>query len=456
MQKKPENSLKKSAADLFEQIHINKGWFEMTKQNKLIQQSIIRDMSEGVMVIGLRGTIQYVNPAALDILEKSEEQLASKKIGEIFINDSQNDPFSQTILDAIYDSSSVHYNLVSFNSKSGEKTVYVTTSFLHRNSKKIALIVMMNDMTDFAAMRKRYMEQMTSLMDSLVRALSEAIDERSPYTARHTRNMVRLGKSFLKWLDETDDPWRFDKKKKHAFLMSVWLHDVGKLSVPLEIMDKATRLDTKITDIEKRFARIHLLDKIALLEKRIDISEWEKREHDRNDVLSFIKKIDKAGWLSDEDIQKVNELSQLCYEEENLSKMPVLNEEELKCLLIRKGTLTDEERIVMQSHAEATKNILQKVNFPYDFSMVTEWAASHHELLNGKGYPQHKTDIPKEVCLLTILDIFEALTAKDRPYKKPMSAEKALDILHSMADEGSIDKNILDLFEKSDAWKVIL
>jgi len=168
------------------------------------------------------------------------------------------------------------------------------------------------------------------------------------------------------------------------------------------------------------------------------------------------KKIDKAGWLSDEDIQKVNELSQLCYEEENLSKVPVLNEEEVKCLLIRKGTLTDEERIVMQSHAEATKNILQKVNFPYDFSMVTEWAASHHELLNGKGYPQHKTDIPKEVCLLTILDIFEALTAKDRPYKKPMSAEKALDILHSMADEGSIDKNILDLFEKSDAWKVIL
>ena len=428
----------------------------MTEQNELIRQSIIRDMSEGVMVIGMKGTIQYVNPASLNILEKSEEQLLGKKIGEVFVNDRNNDPFVQTIFDVIYDSTSVHYNLVSYYSDNGEKTVYVTTSFLHENGKKVALIVMMNDMTDFAKMRKRYMEQMIALMDSLVRALSEAIDERSPYTARHTRNMVKLGKEFLEWLDETDDPWRFDEKKKHAFLMSVWLHDVGKLSVPLEIMDKATRLGTKITDIEKRFARIHLLDKISLLENRIDISEWEKRELDRNTVLSFIKKIDTAGWLSDEDIEKVGTLSQLFYEEEDKTKTPVLNEEEIKCLMIRKGTLTDEERTIIQSHASATKNILRKVNFPYDFSMVTEWAASHHELLNGKGYPEHKTDIPKEVCLLTILDIFEALTAKDRPYKKPISAEKALDILHSMADEGSIDKNILGLFEKSNVWKVIL
>ena len=428
----------------------------MTEQNELIQKSIIRDMSEGVMVIGLKGTIQYVNPAALNILEKNEKQLIGKKTGDIFINDQNNDQFAQTILDAIYDSSSVQYNLISYYSYHGEKTVYVTTSFLHDNGKKIALIVMMNDMTDFAAMRKRYTNQMTALMDSLVRALSEAIDERSPYTARHTRNMVKLGKEFLQWLDQTDDPWKFDKNKKHAFLMSVWLHDVGKLSVPLEIMDKATRLGTKIKDVENRFARIHLLDKIALLENRIDTSEFQKREHDRNDVLSFIKRIDVAGWLSDEDIEKVKALSRICYEEEDQTKIPFLNYGEVECLTIRKGTLTDKERIIIQNHASATKNILKKVNFPYDFSMVTEWAASHHELLNGKGYPEHKTDIPKEVCLLTILDIFEALTAKDRPYKKPMSAEKALNILHSMADEGSIDKNILDLFEKSNAWKVIL
>ena len=90
--------------------------------------------------------------------------------------------------------------------------------------------------------------------------------------------------------------------------------------------------------------------------------------------------------------------------------------------------------------------------------MVPLWAGAHHELKNGRGYPDHKCgdDIPQEVCLLTILDIFEALTAKDRPYKKPIPVEKAWDILHSMADEGSLDKDILALFEKSEAWKAIL
>ena len=93
-----------------------------------------------------------------------------------------------------------------------------------------------------------------------------------------------------------------------------------------------------------------------------------------------------------------------------------------------------------------------------DYLMVRDWASSHHELLNGKGYPEHKSGnvISKEVRLLTILDIYEALTAKDRPYKKPIPPDKALQILHSMADEGSIDENILDLFEKSNAWRAVI
>ena len=112
----------------------------------------------------------------------------------------------------------------------------------------------------------------------------------------------------------------------------------------------------------------------------------------------------------------------------------------------------------MQSHVILTGKILEKVDFPDDFRMVREWARSHHELLNGKGYPEHKCgdDIPKEVRLLTILDIFEALTASDRPYKKSISVQGALHILHSMADEGSIDKEILALFEQSNAWEFVV
>ena len=101
-----------------------------------------------------------------------------------------------------------------------------------------------------------------------------------------------------------------------------------------------------------------------------------------------------------------------------------------------------------------TWNILNQVDFPAQYANIPTWAASHHELLQGSGYPSGVSgeSIPKEVRLLTILDIFDALTARDRPYKKPMSAEKALETLGAMADEGSIDPEILKLFTESEAW----
>ena len=112
----------------------------------------------------------------------------------------------------------------------------------------------------------------------------------------------------------------------------------------------------------------------------------------------------------------------------------------------------------MQSHVTATRTILEHVHFPGEFSMVPEWAGEHHELLNGSGYPKHLRgdEIPREVRLLTLLDIFEALTAKDRPYKKPMSLERALDVMHKMVDEGSLDGAMLELFKESRAWETIL
>lgn len=131
---------------------------------------------------------------------------------------------------------------------------------------------------------------------------------------------------------------------------------------------------------------------------------------------------------------------------------------EAEKLLIRKGTLTEEERKVMQGHASATKRILSQVKFPQAFAMVPDWASEHHELLGGTGYPNKMSGelIPREVRLLTILDIFEALTAKDRPYKKSIPVDRSLDILGNMAQEGSIDGEILALFVQSRAWEAIL
>lgn len=429
----------------------------MKDVTQYIQQSIIRDMSEGVMIIGLNGSILHLNPAAEDILGKKREQWEGQKKLMLFLDDERNDQFSEAIIDAIENQSHAHYKLVNYYTDDNVKTIYMMTSFLHEDNERLAMIVILNDMTNLSAMRKRYTDQLLELLDSLVLALSVSIDERSHYNANHTRNMVMMAEKFLTWLDETEHPFRFDKTKKHAFLMSVWLHDVGKLSVPLKIMDKATRLDSHIERIDNRFDRIHLLDRLAFSEGRISGQEFECREKNRAEWLEFIKRLNNSGFLSAEDEEKINRLASLRYEEEDRTEAPYLTEDEIKCLHIKKGTLTDEERAVMQSHVVVTKKILDNVSFPDDYSMVPEWASSHHELLNGKGYPNRRQgdEIPPEVRLLTILDIFEALTAKDRPYKKPIPLDRAWSILHSMADEGSIDKDILELFKKSGAWHTV-
>ncbi|MCR5283040.1 MAG: HD domain-containing protein, partial [Lachnospiraceae bacterium] len=312
------------------------------------------------------------------------------------------------------------------------------------------------DITELASLKIRYAQQITTLLDSLVQALSTAIDERSHYTANHTRNMVRMGEQFLNWLDQTESQKKIAKDRRRAFLMSIWLHDVGKLTIPLEIMDKATRLGEHMEQIRTRLGRIHLLDRIVMLEGRISKEEYQNREAEREKAEQEIQRIDHAGFLSPEDLAYIEALEKRSYEEEDGSVQMLLTPEEIRCLKIPKGTLTDEERGQMQDHVVLTRKILEKVEFPDAYKNVPLWASMHHEFMNGSGYPDHrkKEEIPAEVRLLTILDIFEALTATDRPYKKPFTSERAFQILHGMATDGFLDADILDLFEKSRAWEI--
>ena len=262
----------------------------------------------------------------------------------------------------------------------------------------------------------------------------------------------------LDWLEKTNNDWNFDNDKRNAFLMSVWLHDIGKLAIPLEVMDKATRLGSLLPELEERLRVIGLLDRIAMLEGKITEDELSIRNRHREEVLGFILQINGGKPLSDESIARIEDISRLTYRDEKKKKHPWITKEEKTCLLISRGTLTAEERNIMESHAVKTKRILQDVKFPKIYEEVPVWAADHHEFLNGKGYPGHiaAEDIPPEARLLTILDVFEALTAKDRPYKKPMPLRKALLVLDNMASCGQIDPDILALFKKSRAWRGVL
>lgn len=319
----------------------------------------------------------------------------------------------------------------------------------------VLLIEALSSQAAISITNMKYSQEITLLLDSLVTALSTAIDERSPYNANHTRNMVKYASAFLDWLSENKGPLSFTEEKRRAFIMSVWLHDVGKLAVPLEVMDKATRLGPLLGGIEDRLRAVALLGRIERLEGRRTEEEYAGLCSELNSALELIHRANGAGYLTDETLAGIEKLAGNTYTDEAGEEKPWLTAEELHCLTVRKGTLTPEERSVMQSHAAVTGKILGNVYFPKSYSDVPRWAAAHHELLNGRGYPNglRADAIPDEVRLLTILDVFDALTARDRPYKPAMPLEKALAILRSMADEGSVDGIILELFEKSKAWE---
>lgn len=305
------------------------------------------------------------------------------------------------------------------------------------------------------------LENIKELFRSFVRVMSSAIDERTPYNASHTRHMVENGSVFLDYLNqkakEAGKEPLFSAAHRSELLMSIWLHDIGKLVIPLEIMNKDARLlpEQKLT-VLNRFDRIHLLTQIAFLKGTLSKKDVETREEELRQARSVVLHANTAGFCPDALRDEVRWIHEKTYTEEDGSTALWLTQEEFQMLMIRKGTLSEEERAVMESHVVITDRLLSEISFPKELSHVREWAVAHHELLDGSGYPKHlkAEQIPMEVRIITILDIFDALVADDRPYKPGMPVEKALNILKDMAEkEGKLDPELTRLFAESKCWE---
>lgn len=295
-----------------------------------------------------------------------------------------------------------------------------------------------------------HMEELKAQMYSFVEALTTVLDERTPYNASHTRNVERYAGMLADYISELHQKGEceedFDQDRKEKLQLAALLHDIGKMVVPLSVMNRATRLDKGIEKVDERFKLLKALYEVDLLRGRIGEEAYEEAVKDLEEELAFIHKIDSMGFLDDENYERVRALAKKQHVGEDGAVTRYITDQEAKYLSIRRGTLTEEDRIEMENHVVVTEKILSKVRFNKNYAIVPKWAASHHELLNGSGYPKHLSgdELDLETRILTVADVYDALTASDRPYKKPIPREKAIGILKSMAEEGKIELRLVE------------
>ncbi len=304
----------------------------------------------------------------------------------------------------------------------------------------------------------QYLADIDLLFQSFVQVLSTAIDARTPYNANHSGNIASLVEKFAAYLDSIDTgPFRechFSKSHIAQLTMAAWLHDIGKLAIPLTVMDKETRLGNQLPLVLSRLDVILLQTKLRHYEEGVSVTtEIQKIAKAREIIL---KANNPATFVDDSLIADLQQIAGLHYQDGNGQEIAWLSEDELVALSVRKGTLTEVERKIMESHVAITERMLEKISFNTQYKDVPKWAVEHHEFLDGSGYLKGLKDreLSLESRMLTMLDIFDALTAADRPYKKAMPKERAFQILQSMVSEGKLDEDLVNAFQDSQVWDV--
>lgn len=300
-----------------------------------------------------------------------------------------------------------------------------------------------------------YVEALKTQIYSFVEALTTALEKRTPYNALHTRNVEKYASMLADYITELHKEGKcdktFDPERKEQLMLAALIHDIGKMVVPLSIMNKATRLDTQIEKVDDRFVLLKALYEIDMLRERISREEYEAAVKDLESELAFIHEMDVVDRVSDEDCEHIRRLAGKRHVGGDGSVLPYLTEKEAECLAIRSGTLTVKERREMENHVVMTSKILEKVQFFKGFSMVPKWVGAHHEYLDGSGYPNglKGDELDLETRLLTVVDIYDALVATDRPYKQPISREKAIQILKDMAKKGKVDLQLVEWLDEA-------
>jgi HD-GYP domain-containing protein (c-di-GMP phosphodiesterase class II) len=316
--------------------------------------------------------------------------------------------------------------------------------------------------------RQHLIDGLETLLQALTRLIANAIDDKSPHTGGHCRRVPEITMALARAVNADTGPLfgdtTFSQLDLDELEMAAWLHDCGKITTPEFVIDKQTKLESIFDRIQLVDLRINLLHKEAEIQqlKQGCISPEQSGQCDvpATDELEqigrFLHQCNTGGeWLAPEKIERIRQIARITLPyRHGQQPEPLLSENEVVNLSIQKGTLTDEERRLINSHVEISQRMLASLPFPDHLKNVALIAGSHHEKMDGSGYPQGVPagDLPLQARILAIADIFEALTASDRVYRQPITLSAALTILGRMCSERHLDVDLFELFLRKQAY----
>ena len=324
-----------------------------------------------------------------------------------------------------------------------------------------------------ALSNRQLITQLEELFVAFINPINLAIDEKSPYTAGHCVRVpvltMMLAEAAAEAAQEPGSPlagFVMSEQDRTELKIAGLLHDCGKVTTPVHVVDKATKLETiydRIHDIETRFEVVKRDVENAMLRTQLELrqpgaaaaeraaaAQCAARLRQIDDDREFLRRTNTGGeFMRDADLARIQAIAAAYpWRDPSGAEVNFLSAEEIENLSIRAGTLTFAERDVINHHIVATIRMLEQLPWSKNLKNVPEYAGGHHERMDGKGYPRglKREDMSVQARVIGIADIFEALTARDRPYKKGKTLSESLSILGKMKQEGHIDPDLFDVF----------
>lgn len=315
-------------------------------------------------------------------------------------------------------------------------------------------------------------EEIERLFEGFVQASVTAIESRDPTTAGHSGRVADLSVGLLRSLERSTGAYkelRFSPVEERELRYAALLHDFGKVGVREHVLLKANKLfPAQLQRVEARFEEARraaeveaLREEVALLRERGDAAKLERtqaelqtRLRQLDELLEFIRRCNQPTVLEQGGFERLSEIKGLRYLDSRGHPHPLLEDDECANLSIGRGSLNSDERKEIESHVTHTYRFLKTIPWTKDLARVPEIAHGHHEKLGGRGYPLGvpAKELPVQTRIMTIADIYDALTAADRPYKKAMPAERALEILGAEVKGGALDPELYSIFVEAKVY----